>query len=179
MNWTYNFQGQHGGIGERRVGKQVCAVFTRLHKYTVGDSEPRKLVQSCPSLAVAHITNLKDRLTSLRDIHVHGDGALQLPQIRVGLSTNRQWRVIQVHHLPHIVVPHVRVNRRGLVRDSQGGVAFDNSSIQIRPAPGVVVGLFPVEHIESDGVDSHRQGHRKLQGRLQRQLDRVRPGFKD
>lgn len=123
--------------------------------------------------------NWRGQLTRLRNILIQRDWALQLSQVRIGLPANRQRRVMQMHHLPDVIVPHVRVKGRGLIVDSQGGITLDNHSGQVGLSPGVVHGLLPVEQFQRNGFDAHRQGHGELQSRFQRKFHRIRPGFED
>lgn len=69
-----------------------------------------------------------------------------------------------MHELPYIIIPLLWVNWRGLVRDTQRGVALDQVRAQIYLGPGVVHGLFAVKQFEGHGVDAHGKRDREIEG---------------
>ena len=104
----------------------------------------------------------------------------QVTQVRSCFTLNRQRGMVQMHDLPHIIVPLFRIQRGQLVRDAQRRVAFDHCRRKKHPAPGgVIPGLFAVEEVEGHGIDADRDAEGQFQGRTHRQDHGVRTGFQD
>jgi len=84
-----------------------------------------------------------------------------------------------VHELPHIIIPLLWVNWRGLVRDTQRGIALDQVRTQIHLGPGVVHGLFAVKQFERHGVDANGKGNRKVESGGHAEAEAVGTGLED
>lgn len=84
-----------------------------------------------------------------------------------------------MHHLPDIIIPHVRVNRGVLILYPHGSVTLNRRRREVGLAPSVVHGLFAVEQLQGDGVNAYRERHGEFQGRGEGESDIVRTGLEN